>query len=468
MNTSSWPIRSGPAVIAWRAAAQRRNEAKRALLHHRQTGTPVDVVGALAVGAEANARAPRGRYPGKGGRYTRWPGNNHVELARWAEEAGLGRFGADDPDICIAVREAGSGRSIGPEEAGRLLGLTAEIRDLRGIRTMESIDETKAEREDRRALERAAKDAVRKEAVRRAEGAIPRAKSKAALKPWAVQGKSKATYYRHLRETNSSAKPIAAETDPSGETNSSAPPRALNNIGCADETVSRQKEAAPTSHEQRAVVETGPSQTTRSLGDGKRAPKTVRSKKRTGDLGRPLPEEPSPLMERSAEPAQADDIRAGSTASLTPSTAVFPEPDRVEDLHARAGEVAASATGLPDLFGSLPLPVPCARPQRSRTSAGKSAGAGVQHSLFGEESSRDHMFRGVNFFCGVELGAMFQVLGEGDAVRGRELAMLLPLARLRVLAEALGEGGVDRCGHLIMLARRAAHTAEAKAMGAAR
>lgn len=194
-----------------RAASARRREVIRAAEHQLAAGRalcPGDVLDLLAV---AQASAPKGAYWIKG-RACRWPGLCPIDLARRAAEAGLGQFGADDPEIRRAIDEAGSGRTIGSEEAGRLLGIDAELRDLLGLRTIEAVDEPRTEREARRREEARLRNADRMRAARKGKHR-PRSESLSSTRPWQALGISRSKFYRLKRETELCAQIRNAETD---------------------------------------------------------------------------------------------------------------------------------------------------------------------------------------------------------------------------------------------------------------
>lgn len=81
------------------------------------------------------------------------------------------------------------------------LRLTKEQRNMLGITTIGAIDEPKAARTKRRKE----REKQRRRASRRAKGAIPRAeyeqKAISRSKPWEAEGISRASWYRHKRET---------------------------------------------------------------------------------------------------------------------------------------------------------------------------------------------------------------------------------------------------------------------------
>jgi hypothetical protein len=91
------------------------------------------------------------------------------------------------------------------QELGDHMNLTeAERRDL-GIRTIGTIDVTSKQRKQARKV----RDKDRKAAKRRAKGAKPRdqylaANDKTRMKPWDIDGISRATWYRRQRETGPS------------------------------------------------------------------------------------------------------------------------------------------------------------------------------------------------------------------------------------------------------------------------
>ena len=107
------------------------------------------------------------------------------------------------------------------QELGDHMNLTEAERCDLGIRTIGTIDVTSKQRKQARKV----RDKDRKAAARLAKGATPREQSKSRLKPWDLDGISRATWYRRQRETNSSTVNlvIAADAVVSRHTNQDGP-----------------------------------------------------------------------------------------------------------------------------------------------------------------------------------------------------------------------------------------------------
>ncbi|CAN7341183.1 hypothetical protein [Bosea sp. LjRoot237] len=238
-----------------RQAAARRREIIRASAHQLAYGhalEPADVLDLLAV---ALASAPQGTYLVKG-RARRWPGLCPIDLARRAAEAGLGQRGSDDPEIRRAINEASQGRTIGPEEAGRMLGVDAELRDLLGLRTVEATDEPRSERIARRKEETRLRNRQRMQNWREGKHR-PRSESLSVTKPWKALGISRATYFRQQRPETDLCAQIG-----SGETSlcvRQVCARITEYTGSAHKSVSGSQGAASVPRLQRSGPSTGPS-----------------------------------------------------------------------------------------------------------------------------------------------------------------------------------------------------------------
>lgn len=182
---------------AWLAATRRRNEMIRLGKHRAAYGGKVDESRFLFVLAQTLASAEPGRYRVKL-RVVTWHGLNRITLAVAAARAGIGPLGGNDPLLDRAMDGIEASKAMGSDVAGQLLDLTAEERDLLSIRTIEAVDEPRAERECRRIEERRARDAARKREAR--AGRVSRAEylatSLTATKPWEAMGLTRATYYR--------------------------------------------------------------------------------------------------------------------------------------------------------------------------------------------------------------------------------------------------------------------------------
>jgi hypothetical protein len=125
-------------------------------------------------------------------------------------------------------------RMFRADVVARKLDITAEAREWAGAKTIGAIDETREERQARRADERRARDRQRKRQDRLMAGATPRERSKAQTKPWEAMGISRSTYYaRGLHEAAGPSRPptltgnlsrsaeqtVQAEPNPSAEQN---------------------------------------------------------------------------------------------------------------------------------------------------------------------------------------------------------------------------------------------------------
>ncbi|WP_155905031.1 hypothetical protein [Methylopila sp. M107] len=140
--------------------------------------------------------------------------------------------------VCRERTERGAAwRAIGPDRAGRALGVTAEEREACDIRTLGATDETKAERTVRLAVDRRERAKHRMRVVRaegkrlRAERIAGEVKAAASqkpfahykkenlsecerdlrLEPWKQQGLSRATYFRRLKVAREAARQAEAE-----------------------------------------------------------------------------------------------------------------------------------------------------------------------------------------------------------------------------------------------------------------
>lgn len=219
---------------AWIGATRRRNELINLAKHRNANGGRVDHPVFIFVMAQALASALPGKYRVKN-RIVTWHGLDRVSLAKTVFEAGLGKLGCDDDLIERALSRVNSGPAIGSDTAGRLLNLTAEERDLLSIRTMEAMDESRADREARRSEERRLRDAERKRRARAGQ-CKPRAEWLAACltasKPWESMGVSRRTYQRRIRAVTG----LSAETynAVAGLSVSQVCPRTHDNNGCAD------------------------------------------------------------------------------------------------------------------------------------------------------------------------------------------------------------------------------------------
>lgn len=87
--------------------------------------------------------------------------------------------------------EAREWRFATHDQVARLLNVVLTERSNLGLRTIGAIDRTKAQR----AKDRKAQNAKHQRAKRTLNGATPRSKSKAAMKPWEADGVSRSTFY---------------------------------------------------------------------------------------------------------------------------------------------------------------------------------------------------------------------------------------------------------------------------------
>ncbi|WP_131860289.1 hypothetical protein [Bosea sp. BK604] len=192
------------------AATRRRNEVINLARHRVSSGRPVDHGKFIFVLAQTLASAPAGKYRIRNN-FVTWHGLDRVSLARAAYEAGFGQLGGDDPLFERALTKVSTAVAMGSDAAGRLLDVTAEERDLLGIRTIDATDEDRHERESRRREERKVRDRERKRRAR-AGTMTPRAeylaKSLSATKPWLALGISRRTYERR----NKSVAGVSATT----------------------------------------------------------------------------------------------------------------------------------------------------------------------------------------------------------------------------------------------------------------
>ena len=96
-------------------------------------------------------------------------------------------------------------RGMSDKVAGRTLGLSRFDREACRITTMDAVDDPRAARARRKAMEKTRRERERGEARRRKAGAVPRgeylANSLSRLEPWKEQGISRRTYYRRMKQS---------------------------------------------------------------------------------------------------------------------------------------------------------------------------------------------------------------------------------------------------------------------------
>jgi hypothetical protein len=135
------------------------------------------------------------------GRHARvWPGLDHLTLREHVVKAGLGHLTDDRlSDIMQGVVDgwAKYGRKpVSPTRMGHCLQLTGAERRACKIKTIDAIDESKAERRAKAVDKKRERNREADRRRRAAQGAKPQAHSKARLKPWEALGMSKPTFYR--------------------------------------------------------------------------------------------------------------------------------------------------------------------------------------------------------------------------------------------------------------------------------
>jgi hypothetical protein len=158
----------------------------------------------FVLAATLGAGKPAWLPVGRGQRDIRWPGLTLKSLRTAVARCGLEGFSDDDLVALISEVEdwqAKHGvRLISMQRLGEMLKLTAAEREVCNIRTINAIDETRAERQARLAEARKVREREAKKAKR---GRVPRelykAQSLTAKQPWAEAGVSRATWYRQQK-----------------------------------------------------------------------------------------------------------------------------------------------------------------------------------------------------------------------------------------------------------------------------
>ncbi len=215
-NTKTFPRRR---LTLRRRASHRLSELYRLAEFYRQHGIRMDpdtwaFILAATLGAGQSAWLPTARAH----RTIRWPGLTLDTLKDAIARCDLGSFDNEELETKINAVEQWQAEHgvhlMSMKRAGELLNLTAAEREACGIRTIDAVDETRAERKARLAEARKAAD---REAKRATRGRTPRqvyeAVSLSAKQPWNEAGVSRATWYRELkktRETGVSARHISS------------------------------------------------------------------------------------------------------------------------------------------------------------------------------------------------------------------------------------------------------------------
>lgn len=375
--------------------------------------------------ASALSFAEPGQYRVKGG-FRIHRGLNGAELTN---ALFLGRFaelGCGDDIIRWAIDSCTVGTWISPDRAGEMVELSAEEREVCRISSMEAIDESRADRLARQAVQKRFQDAARQKRKREQEIASGKRQSRQAYRAQFAARREKAALLGisvnavRMREARAAAKEVDEKGGPRREAacrvasepaceacgvlsacdHTSEHTCNIGSIGHHPARSSRpvivmrqhpdvQGDAASTSSEQRsgpmsdasvgagsgvADCVAGSSSWKREFTGiskglpGESLPESGAYEKKTARLGGTLPEEPTPLIERLAEPSRADNIRAGSTAVLSPPTTASLEPGPVEAPRA----LAHANASVPDLFGARAFPVaPAAGSPLTKATTGK-------------------------------------------------------------------------------------------------
>ena len=318
-----------------------------------------------------------------------WPGLTPRSLRTKLVEMG---FQPTDAQIRRIVRETPVGcPPISASHLGEAIKLNSHQRSRARAHSIEAFDSTKRQRRAETKARRMAADAAAKEAKRRANGVMLRHEYIAKVKGEPNRKAANQRRYRaralsgvsacfeHAALPGVSAHSVQTVTGFVGApiTSTSNPladrvPEAFQNtvFGRENSCLFREeKGVASGSRLQRSGPSAGasvgagsgvadriagsPFCKAESTGNSKglpaeSMPKSGASEKKTAQLGRTSPEEPTPLIERSAEPSRADNIRAGSTAVLSPPTTASSEPVQVEAPRA----LAHAHASVPDLFGA--------------------------------------------------------------------------------------------------------------------
>ena len=388
----------------WVKAMARKNEVIRLGKHRAGRGETTDTRRAVLLLAVTLGSAPAGRYKIKN-RFVISHGLDRVTLATAVREGHLAEIGCDDDLIDWALDRAKLDTSISQEKAGEMLSLTAEERELLSIRSMEAIDESRADRQSREREQRKVQNKGRKRAKRQKEIEDGIRVSRADYlvqfavegEPWLDLNISREAWRKRQLRAQAKALPEAgaAPSDDLSGVASASPydlsgVTSVSGVTSADPCILRasgrhpgQTEDAASAPLEPPVVEHVPD-ATRGLGDGSRSPKSGSEKKETEGLGRAKQEEadPQPTFQ---------DVAA----------------TRVRDWTAR-------------------------------------------------EAPRVRAFRGFSFGDYVELDAVVLAIGDGDYQRGLALMTRLGDRQLAALADDVSERGAERCADEIALARTTA------------
>jgi hypothetical protein len=193
-------------ITVRRRASHRLAELYRLATFYRWHGIPmVANTWGFVLAATLGAGKPAWLPIGRGHRDMRWPGLTLESLRTAVTRCGLKGLSDDDLVALISKVEdwqAEHGvRLIGMKRLGEMLKLTAAEREVCNIRTIDAIDETRAERQARLANVRTARERDAKKVKR---GRVPRelyeADSITAKQPWVEAGVSRATWYRRQKD----------------------------------------------------------------------------------------------------------------------------------------------------------------------------------------------------------------------------------------------------------------------------
>ncbi len=193
--------RRGKIFTVRRRAAVRLAELIRLALFCRYHALPLDDGAFIHVACDALALQKRGL--------------DYYSLVEFARKVGIA---VEDDDAtmhtigraCARAEGDRHYRGIGCEWAAKLLALTAEVRRACWITTIGAIDETRAERQRRKAAEKLVRERAR--AKRAAAGCVIRAASLSRLRPWDATGVSRATWYRQRSAGNADPETKSSRT----------------------------------------------------------------------------------------------------------------------------------------------------------------------------------------------------------------------------------------------------------------
>lgn len=195
-------------------AAQRLAELYRLAAFSRQNGIFLDPdTWCFALAATLACGRPGRFHIARRQRTIRWHGLDMLTLREALRRCGLDNLSDDELATKITAVERWQAEHgthlISSAKLGHMLSLSSVERTECRIRTIDAVDEPRAERAARRAGERRRRD---REAKRAKRGRLPRAIYEAAAvskqKPWEAEGISRATWYRR-RETGVSAHDIS-------------------------------------------------------------------------------------------------------------------------------------------------------------------------------------------------------------------------------------------------------------------